>query len=89
MDYLSILVRSAFSFIYLLILSKMTGKRQISQMTFYDYTTAVTIGSIAAVMAVETVEVMAAVVQDRVIHNRAGQCEKCGNSERGFYVPFT
>mgnify|MGYP000629905036 CR=1 FL=1 len=24
----------------------------------------------------ETVEVMAAVVQDRVIHNRAGQCEK-------------
>ena len=49
MDYLSILVRSAFSFIYLLILSKMTGKRQISQMTFYDYTTAVTIGSIAAV----------------------------------------
>lgn len=44
---------------------------------------------VAAVMAVETVEVMAAVVQDRVIHNRAGQCEKCGNSERGFYVPFT
>ena len=32
---------------------------------------------------------MAAVVQDRVIHNRAGQCEKCGNSERSFYVPFT
>ncbi len=27
-------------------------------------------------MAVETVEVMAAVVQDRVIHKRAGQCEK-------------
>ena len=53
MDNLSILARSAFSFIYLLILSKMTGKRQISQMTFYDYTTAVTIGSIAAVMAVE------------------------------------
>ena len=26
-------------------------------------------------MAVETVEVMAAVVQDRVIHKRAGQCE--------------
>ena len=40
-------------------------------------------------MAVETVEVMAAVVQDRVIHKRAGQCEKCGNSERSFYVPFT
>ena len=34
-------------------------------------------------------EVMAAVVQDRVIHKRAGQCEKCGNSERSFYVPFT
>lgn len=53
MDFLEILARSAFSFIYLLVLSKLTGKRQISQMTFYDYTTAVTIGSIAAVMAVE------------------------------------
>ena len=44
---------------------------------------------VAAAMAAETVEVMAAVVQDRVIHKRAGQCEKCGNSERSFYVPFT
>ena len=34
-------------------------------------------------MAAITVVVMAAVVQDRVIHKRAGQCEKCGNSERG------
>ena len=44
---------------------------------------------VAAAMVAETVEVMAAVVQDRVIHKRAGQCEKCGNSERSFYVPFT
>ena len=53
MAFISILARSVFSFILLLILSKITGKRQISQLTFYDYTTAVTIGSIAAALAVE------------------------------------
>ena len=44
MAFISILARSVFSFVLLLILSKITGKRQISQLTFYDYTTAVTIG---------------------------------------------
>ena len=53
MAFISILARSVFSFVLLLILSKITGKRQISQLTFYDYTTAVTIGSIAAALAVE------------------------------------
>ena len=53
MAFISILARSVFSFVLLLILSKITGKGQISQLTVYDYTTAVTIGSIAAALAVE------------------------------------
>ena len=64
MAFISILARSVFSFVLLLILSKITGKRQISQLTFYDYTTAVTIGSIAAALAVEEdVDVLFAAVK--------------------------
>lgn len=52
-EILMVLLRSVISVIALFIISRITGERQISQLTFYDYIVGITIGSIAA-MAVET-----------------------------------
>lgn len=48
-----ILIRSVVSFIVLLILSRVMGKQQLSQLTFFDYIVGITIGSIAASMSVD------------------------------------
>ncbi|PWM45581.1 MAG: DUF421 domain-containing protein [Clostridiales bacterium] len=48
-----IFLRALFSLIALFLLSKLIGPRQISQMDFYDYIVGITIGSIAAVAAVD------------------------------------
>lgn len=45
---LVVLVRSIISFFSLLIFTKILGKQQISQLTFFDYALGITIGSIAA-----------------------------------------
>lgn len=45
---LVVAVRSIISFFTLLIFAKILGKQQISQLTFFDYTLGITIGSIAA-----------------------------------------
>ena len=47
------IVRTIFSVILLQILTKMIGSRQISQLSFYDYIVGITVGSIAAVLAVD------------------------------------
>lgn len=52
-EILMVLLRSVIAVIALFIISRVTGERQISQLTFYDYIVGITIGSIAA-MAVET-----------------------------------
>lgn len=52
-DIISVAIRSVIAVIVLFVISRVTGERQISQLTFYDYTVGITIGSIAA-MAVET-----------------------------------
>ena len=52
-EILMVLLRSAVAVVVLFIISRITGERQISQLTFYDYIVGITIGSIAA-MAVET-----------------------------------
>ncbi|GBG56963.1 DUF421 domain-containing protein [Sporomusaceae bacterium FL31] len=41
------------SFIYLLFLTRIMGRKQIAQLTFFDYVTGISIGSIAAVVAVD------------------------------------
>lgn len=46
-----IVLRSLFSVIVLFLLTKMMGKKQISQLTFFDYCVGISIGSIAAEMA--------------------------------------
>ena len=45
---LVVLVRSIIAFFSLLIFTRIIGKEQISQLTFFDYVLGITIGSIAA-----------------------------------------
>ncbi len=47
----AILIRSIVSFIVILIMTRFMGRRQISQLTFFDYCVGITIGSIAAEMS--------------------------------------
>ncbi|WP_428909988.1 DUF421 domain-containing protein [Niallia sp. Krafla_26] len=48
-----IIIRAVLSFILLLFLTRIMGKRQISHLTFFDYCVGITIGSIAAEMSVD------------------------------------
>ena len=50
---LVVLVRSIIGFFTLLILARVLGKQQISQLTFFDYVLGITIGSIAATLSVD------------------------------------
>jgi uncharacterized membrane protein YcaP (DUF421 family) len=50
---LTALVRSITAFVILYLITRMMGKKQISQLTFFDYVVGITIGSIAATMSVE------------------------------------
>lgn len=45
--------RSIASFLILFLMTRIMGKKQISQLTFFDYCVGITIGSIAATMAVD------------------------------------
>ncbi len=51
MEFLKICLSAVLSAAELFILAKIMGKRQISQLSFFDYITGITIGSIAADMA--------------------------------------
>lgn len=46
-------MRSLFAVIALEVLARVNGAKQISQLSFYDYVTGITIGSMAAVMAID------------------------------------
>src|SRR5699024_12314153 len=48
-----ILIRSIVSFLLLLFMTRIMGKKQISQLTFFDSCVGITIGSIAATMSVD------------------------------------
>jgi uncharacterized membrane protein YcaP (DUF421 family) len=50
---LVVVVRSIIGFFTLLILARVLGKQQISQLTFFDYVLGITIGSIAATLSVD------------------------------------
>lgn len=49
-----IALRSLISVLVLFIIAKIIGSRQIAQLTFYDYILGITVGSIAAAVAVDT-----------------------------------
>lgn len=48
-----ILIRSIAAFFVLLVMARMMGKKQVSQLTFFDYCVGITIGSIAAMISVD------------------------------------
>ncbi|WP_087974102.1 YetF domain-containing protein [Oceanobacillus rekensis] len=48
-----ILIRSIAAFLLLLLMTRIMGKKQISQLTFFDYCVGITIGSIAATLSVD------------------------------------
>lgn len=50
---LIVLIRSTFSFFTLFVLTRVMGRRQISQLNFFDYVNGITIGSIAASLAID------------------------------------
>lgn len=52
-DFLLILIRSIIAFLLLLLLTRIMGKKQLSQLTFFDYVVGITIGSIAATMSTD------------------------------------
>ncbi|MDO4542570.1 MAG: DUF421 domain-containing protein [Bacillota bacterium] len=52
-DFGDITLRSLFSIITLFFLAKLIGPRQIAQLTFYDYVIGISVGSIAAAIAID------------------------------------
>jgi uncharacterized membrane protein YcaP (DUF421 family) len=52
-DWLNIVLRSLGALVYLFLLAKFIGKRQIRQLTYIEYIVGITIGSIAGFMATE------------------------------------
>lgn len=53
-EYVVILVRSLASFSIIFILARILGKSQISQLTFFDYVIGITIGNMAAAVAIDS-----------------------------------
>jgi len=51
-----VMIRSFIAFFLLLLLVKMVGKQQISQLTYFDYIVGITIGSIASTLSVQVNE---------------------------------
>ncbi len=52
-DYALILIRVTLAYLTLLILARAMGKREISQMTFFDYIVGITIGTITGSLAID------------------------------------
>lgn len=52
-EWLNIVYRSIASILFLFFLTKLIGKRQLSQMTFFEYTVGIAIGEIAGFMATD------------------------------------
>ncbi|CUU48618.1 YetF domain-containing protein [Clostridium beijerinckii] len=50
------LIRTTIIFIVLMVLTRVLGKKQVSQLTFFNYVTGITVGSIAANMVSESNE---------------------------------
>lgn len=53
-EVLVVAIRSAFAFFTLLIMARLMGRTEISQLTYFDYIVGITIGSIAANMSIDT-----------------------------------
>ena len=49
-----VLINSVVSFLFLFIISKILGKKQIAQLEFIDYAVGISLGSIAAEMSINS-----------------------------------
>jgi uncharacterized membrane protein YcaP (DUF421 family) len=54
MKLFEIILRTTFSFMTLLLMARLMGRKQLSQLTFFNYITGITLGSIAGEMASKT-----------------------------------
>lgn len=53
-EWLDIIIRTLVSLSALFLIAKLSGPRQIAQLTFYDYIFGITVGSVAAAVAIDT-----------------------------------
>ncbi|AKG34938.1 DUF421 domain-containing protein [Paenibacillus durus] len=52
--WLEVIFRTMFAVVVLFLLTKMLGKRQVSQLSFFEYITGITLGSLAAYVSMDT-----------------------------------
>ncbi|MGN7763913.1 DUF421 domain-containing protein [Paenibacillus sp. 22594] len=53
-EWIEVIWRTAFAVVILFFLTKLLGKRQVSQLSFFEYITGITVGSIAAYISLDT-----------------------------------
>ena len=53
MEYATVLIRTVLAFVTLFVVARLLGKQQLSQLTFYEYITGITMGDIAASIAID------------------------------------
>jgi uncharacterized membrane protein YcaP (DUF421 family) len=52
-DWVSIVIRSFFALVFLFVLTRILGKKQISQLTFFEYVLGITIGDLAGAISTD------------------------------------
>lgn len=52
-DWMSIVIRSFFALVFLFVLTRILGKKQISQLTFFEYVLGITIGDLAGTISTD------------------------------------
>ncbi len=52
-DWFEIVLRTLLAVVVLFLMTKMLGKRQVSQLSFFEYITGITIGSLAAYISLD------------------------------------
>ncbi|ASK63535.1 DUF421 domain-containing protein [Virgibacillus phasianinus] len=52
-EFLLTIIRSVIAFMLLMVMTRIMGKKQLSQLTFFDYCVGITIGSIASALAID------------------------------------
>ncbi|HOP99703.1 MAG TPA: DUF421 domain-containing protein [Acetivibrio clariflavus] len=63
---LVVIIRSAIAFLALLVMIRIIGKQQVSQLTFFDYTVGITIGSMASTLSIQLNENLTATLAGMV-----------------------
>lgn len=53
-EWLEVIIRTLFAVVVLFFLTKLLGKRQVSQLSFFEYITGITVGSLAAYISLDT-----------------------------------